>query len=142
MKKADYIAIHGEEGWKRQLERQAASREKHGPYTGKKNKPICNEFTFTITLPSPTPDDDIPKEDIDDNVRKKADDIAAFVQKEVRKAWAREYKNQNIIIINAGAIRNKKELKYKCEIYQLKMQKQEIDNFQRIVKNIFENVEV
>ena len=98
---------------------------------------MVDDFNFKVSAPAPQPDEDIPPTEVKNNMREKGDVIASRYQKEIRKEWARRQNPQNIIIVEAGAINYKKgTMKYKCEIYQLRMTKEKQDEFKELATRI------
>ena len=101
---------------------------------------MVDNFDFKVPAPAPQPDDGIVKSEVKNNMREKGDVIAARYQKEIRKEWARRLNPQNIIIVEAGAINYKKgTMKYKCEIYQLRMTKEKQDEFKELATRIIKD---
>ena len=98
---------------------------------------MVDNFDFKVSAPAPQPDDGIVKSEVKNNMREKGDVIASRYQKEIRKEWARRQNPQNIIIVEAGTINYKKgTMKYKCEIYQLRMTKEKQDEFKELATTI------
>lgn len=98
---------------------------------------MVDNFDFKVPALAPLPDEDIPPTEVKNNMREKGDVIASRFQKEIRKEWARRQNPQNIIIVEAGAINYKKgTMKYKCEIYQLRMTKEKRDEFKQMATTI------
>lgn len=101
---------------------------------------MVDNFDFKVSAPAPQPDDGIVKSEVKNNMREKGDVIASRYQKEIRKEWARRQNPQNIIIVEAGAINYKKgTMKYKCEIYQLRMTKEKQDEFKQVATTIIKD---
>jgi len=139
MKKAEYIARYGEEGWARQLERQRESAEKRKMgIVAERYEAPKTLFSFKISQPAPQPDEDIPQKEIQDNVRGKVEKTAAFLQKAIRKEWVQRHRERNIIIVTPGAIKNKKTIKYEIELYQLNMSKELKKEFEKVCRDIME----
>ena len=101
-------------------------------------------FKTIVTIPAPAPDEDI--EDAKArrvNRREKAEKMSAAFQNEIRRAWSKTHKQQSIIIITLGAISQKDNLaKYRCEIHQLNMDKETMNEFKEVCERvIFGNTE-
>ena len=98
---------------------------------------MVDYFDFKVPAPAPQPDDGIMPTEVKNNMRDKGDVIAARLQKEIRKEWARRQNPQNIIIVEAGAISySKGTINYKCSIHQLRMTKEKQDEFKQIAASI------
>lgn len=98
---------------------------------------MVDDFDFKVSAPAPSPDEGLDPWETKNNMREKGDVIASRYQKEIRKEWARRQNPQNIIIVEAGAINYKKgTMKYKCEIYQLRMTKEKQDEFKQVATSI------
>lgn len=101
---------------------------------------MVDDFNFKVSVPAPTPEEGLPAYEIRRNLQMQADKIAFSLQKEIRKEWARRQNPQNIIIVEAGAISHTKgTIKYKCEIYQLRMTKEKQNEFKEVATSIIKN---
>lgn len=141
------------EGWLKEMDWLKSNRECKDPETAAKKKAwrekkmakeragitpdMVDNFDFKVPALAPLPDEDLPPTEVKNNMREKGDVIASRYQKEIRKEWARRQNPQNIIIVEAGAINYKKgAMKYKCEIYQLRMTKEKQAEFKELATRI------
>lgn len=141
MKKADYIARYGEEGWARQLERQRVSqaKAKGKPYVPK-DKSI-NYYQVVVTKERP----EVRKADrstMSMMIRNITESRAEVYQKALKKAWAKVSNKPHIVIVTAGnANMKKKVVNYIAELNQLNLQKSEMDDFSAVVREIFLSID-
>jgi len=95
-------------------------------------------FKTIISIPAPAPDDDI--EDAKArrvNRREKAEMLTEVFQKQIRKEWSKNHKQQSIIIITLGAISAADSIaKYRCEIHQLDMEDEDIKEFKGVCERV------
>ena len=103
-------------------------------------KPSLKDYHMAqIELPAPRPDDGIPKFEISLNIRSKVDEVIERAQKEIRREWGKTNSNY-IIIVDAGPVKNQKSLKYNCQIHQLRMNEEKIQEFEKVCKTTIETI--
>ena len=107
-------------------------------YYKRKKSTDINYHLFKIKLDPPAPDITINKQEQQRQIRHEVDHISAVTQNEVRKVWAHRYKKPHIIIIDACAILKGKQVTYQAELYQLKMTKQDLADFEQVVRTELE----
>ena len=96
-------------------------------------------YKAQIEMPAPAPDEGLLKSEIGLNIRTKVDVVVEQAQKEIRRIWGRSNTNY-IIIVEAGPVKNKKTLKYNCEIHQLRMNEEKIQEFEKVCKTTIETI--
>lgn len=107
-------------------------------YYKRKKSTDINYHLFKIKLDPPAPDITINKQEQQRQIRHEVDHISAVTQNEVRKVWAHRCRKPHIIIIDACAILKGKQVTYQAELYQLKMTKQDLADFEQVVRTELE----
>ena len=103
------------------------------------NPNLVDYYLTKIVLPTPVADKSLSKWCRPIYIREKVDEIVFEAQKQIRKEWAHRGNTNNIIIISEG-VSNKSTITYKCEIHQLKMDKEKTKEFEDVCKTILETI--
>lgn len=142
MKKAEFIERYGEEAWKRQLEAQLASSRKRGGYADRKDIYLKNKrdgklvdnFTCKVSIPVPKIEVEVEKGELKGYIRMVGEEMASVIQKDLRVEWNSKTRQKHILIVDLMAMSNN-TFKFRCELTQLRMDKDTINEFETLCKD-------
>ena len=138
VRKEDVLKNKGQEAWKEYLEKSKRSimLSRMGVKPTDENK---DRWVVEIDYDAPSIDG-IPKKEVVEYLRKKTFDISKTLQRTVAIDWHKKYGNNNIIIVDAGAIKKRKSLKYRFELYQLHLTDEPISEFEELCAKKLDDV--
>lgn len=101
-------------------------------------KDMTDYFECKVTDAAPIPDEDMPEWNYRILIPQMAEDMGFAYARAMRREWSRRGNDNFIIVVTAGKI-HKGQLKYKCELYQLRLTEEKRKEFAEVAASIIKD---